>query len=92
MESSSISVRCVLETTSKKACTFAIQLETVREVEEMNTSDFRTTGAVWTEEPEEDHANTATSETRMQDDDTELAEATLDRWDQDKWAENIMKQ
>ncbi|CAD6570777.1 MAG: hypothetical protein ASARMPRED_003927 [Alectoria sarmentosa] len=58
----------------------------------MNTSDFRTTGAVWTEEPEEDHANTATSETRMQDDDTELAEATLDRWDQDKWAENIMKQ
>lgn len=58
----------------------------------MNASAFRTMGAVWTEEPKEDYSNTATTETGLEDDDTETPEAVLDRWDRDKWAENVTKQ
>lgn len=64
----------------------------MQEVRELNTSGFKTMSAAWTEEPEEDYANTATTETRLRDDDMRMAEAVLDRWDQDKWAENVMKQ
>ena len=48
--------------------------------------------AVWTEEPEDYYANNAATETRLNDDDVKMEEAVSDRWDQDKWAENVTKQ
>lgn len=58
----------------------------------MDTSGSRAMDAVWSEEPEEFDPNTAAIETRLQDDGAKRAEAVLDGWDQEKWAENVTRQ
>ena len=57
----------------------------------MNTSSSRAY-TVRSEEPEEFDPNPAAIETRLQDDGAKMTEAVLDRWDQEKWAENVTRQ
>ena len=45
-----------------------------------------------TKEPQEYHSNTEILETRLRDNGTEMAEGSLDSWDRDTWAENIIGQ
>ncbi len=51
-----------------------------------------TMGAVSTGEPEDYNLNTATTDMTPRDDGTEVVEAMLDRWDQERWADNIVRQ
>ena len=48
--------------------------------------------AMRTSEPQEYHSNTEIDETRPQDNGTEMAEGSSNSWDQDTWAENIIRQ
>ena len=58
----------------------------------MNTLRHNNMDAMRTNEPLEYHANTESSETRLRDNGTEMAEGSLDSWDRDAWAENIIRQ
>ena len=48
--------------------------------------------AMRTNEPQEYHSNTDFHETKLRDNGIEMAEGSLDSWDRDTWAENIIKQ
>ena len=63
----------------------------------MNILRHRNINTMRTEEPQEYHSKTEifeteVSETRLRDNDTEMAESSLDSWDRDTWAENIIRQ